>query len=51
MNLFTALAFVCFVIAAIGLIGGIGTLAVLLGIIAIGLACTCLAGYGPTILR
>lgn len=48
MNLFTALALVCFVIAAIALFASIGTLAVALGIISVGLACTCLAGhYGP----
>lgn len=47
MNLFTALAFVCFVIAAIGLFAGIGTLAVALGIISVGLALTCLGTFGP----
>jgi hypothetical protein len=51
MNLFTALAFCAFVIAAFAAIAGLASVLIVLGIVAVGLALSCLAGYGPTILK
>jgi len=47
VNLFTALAFCAFVIAAFLAFASIAGVLVVLGIVAVGLALSCLAGFGP----